>query len=87
MKYERIPLMVDVIFTREGNMMPKTLIFDDQRFDIRKVVKKRRFCLRTGKRLPRPHMLADTIRFRIFQGYIAREWGCLLQSRSQSDKQ
>ena len=24
--------------------MPKTLIFDEQRFEIRKVVKKRRFC-------------------------------------------
>lgn len=44
MKYERIPLMVDVIFTKEGNMMPKTLIFEEQRFEIRKVVKKRRFC-------------------------------------------
>lgn len=44
MKYERIPLMVDVIFTKEGNMMPKTLIFDEQRYEIRKVVKKRRFC-------------------------------------------
>lgn len=44
MKYERIPLMIDVIFTKEGNMMPRTLIFDDQRFEIRKVVKKRRFC-------------------------------------------
>ncbi len=44
MRYERIPLMVDVIFTKEGNMMPKTLIFDEKRFDIRKVVKKRRYC-------------------------------------------
>ena len=44
MRYQRIPLMVDVIFTKEGNMMPKTLIFDEQRFDIRKVVKKRRYC-------------------------------------------
>ena len=44
MKYQRIPLMVDVIFTKEGNMMPKTLIFDEKRFDIRKVVGKRRYC-------------------------------------------
>ena len=44
MKYQRIPLMIDVIFTKEGNMMPKTLIFDEKRFDIRKVLGKRRYC-------------------------------------------
>ena len=36
--------MIDVIFTKEGDMMPKTLIFDEKRFDIRKVVGKRRYC-------------------------------------------
>ena len=46
MRYERIPLMVDVIFTKEGDMMPKTLLFEDKRFDIRKVIRKRRFCPR-----------------------------------------
>lgn len=44
MTYKRIPLMIDVIFTREGNMMPRTLIFDEKRFEISKVIKKRRFC-------------------------------------------
>ena len=44
MRYERIPLMVDVIFTKEGNMMPRTLIFDENRYEIRKVLKKRRYC-------------------------------------------
>lgn len=44
MKYQRIPLMIDVIFTKEGDMMPKTLIFDEKRFDIRKVLGKRRYC-------------------------------------------
>ena len=43
MKYERRPLMVDVIFTPEGNMMPRVLILGERRFEIRKVIKKRRF--------------------------------------------
>ncbi len=44
MRYERIPLMVDVIFTEEGNMMPRVLILGERRFEIRKVIRKRRYC-------------------------------------------
>ena len=44
MTYQRIPLKVDVIFTEDGNMMPRTLILGERRFDIRRVVKRRPYC-------------------------------------------
>ena len=39
MKYERIPLIVDVIFMQNGTMKPRKLVYGEQIFDIKKVIK------------------------------------------------
>ncbi len=44
MKYERIPLIVDVLFMEDGSMKPRRLIHKGQVFEIKRVVRKKRYC-------------------------------------------
>lgn len=44
MKYERIPLIVDVLFMEDGTMKPRRLIHNGQVFEIKRVVRKKRYC-------------------------------------------
>lgn len=43
MKYERIPLIVDVIFMADGTMKPRKLMYNEQVFDIKRVVRRKRY--------------------------------------------
>ena len=43
MKYERIPLIVDVIFMHDGTMKPRKLMYGEQVFDIKKVIRVKRY--------------------------------------------
>ena len=43
MKYERIPLIVDVIFMADGTMKPRKIMYNEQIFDIKKVVRRKRY--------------------------------------------
>lgn len=47
MKYERIPLKVDVLFTEEGEMKPRKLVFDSKVYEIQKIIRVKRFCPKT----------------------------------------
>ncbi len=42
MKYERIPLVVDVIFMQDGTMKPRKLMYNEQVFDIKRVIRVKR---------------------------------------------
>jgi len=42
MKYERIPLIVDVIFLQDGTMKPRKIMHNEQVFDIKKVIRVKR---------------------------------------------
>ena len=44
MKYERIPLKVDVLFTEEGVMKPRKLVFDSKVYEIQKIIRVKRYC-------------------------------------------
>jgi hypothetical protein len=43
MKYERIPLAVDVLFMPDGKMKPRKLVYNGQVFDIKRVIKTKRY--------------------------------------------
>lgn len=44
MMYQRIPLEVVAIFTKEGTFTPKSVIFNDEQFDIIRVKSVRKYC-------------------------------------------
>lgn len=44
MKYERIPLVVDVLFMQDGTMKPRKLVYNDRIFDIKRVTRVRKYC-------------------------------------------
>lgn len=44
MKYERIPLIVDVLFMEDGTMKPRRLIHNGQIYGIKRTVRKKRYC-------------------------------------------
>ena len=44
MKYERIPLIVDVLFMEDGTMKPRRLIHNGQIYEIKRTVRKKRHC-------------------------------------------
>ena len=44
MKYARIPLAVGVVYTADGNFKPKTIIVNDEKFLIDKVLYKKNYC-------------------------------------------
>ena len=43
MKDERIPLAVDVLFMPDGKMKPRKLVYNEQIFDIKKVIKIKKY--------------------------------------------
>ena len=44
MKYERSPLIVDVLFMEDGTMKPRRLIHNGQIYEIKRTVRKKRYC-------------------------------------------
>lgn len=44
MKYERIPLIVDVLFMEDGTMKPRRLIHNGKIYEIKRTVRKKRYC-------------------------------------------
>lgn len=44
MKYERIPLIMDVLFKEDGTMKPRKLIFEGKTYDIQRVIRVRKYC-------------------------------------------
>ncbi len=42
--YKRVPLSVEVLFTRDGRLKPQRLHFDGEVFDIERILAVRNFC-------------------------------------------
>ena len=47
MKYERIPLIVDVVFAKDGTMKPRKIMYNEQIFDIKRIIRVKRYAPKT----------------------------------------